>query len=305
MTTFAHVTDIHLPSLAFPSLSDLSMKQFLGLLNWYRSRRYLHRQTALDMIKTDLLKQNATHLIVSGDLVNLGLASEFKAGLKWLESLGSTEKVSFVPGNHDYYGAKQPYDLNSPFIDYMRSDALGASLGGGSGPDEPFVRTRDQIAFIGVNSAIPTPLFKAYGTVSEANLDQMGKILQKAKVHGFYRCIIVHHPPLFGLTSRSRAMTNDEDFSKTLKQFGAEMVLYGHNHLQNYTCFFTPDGPCHIIGTPSASIAKSGPYDLARYNLFNVKKQGQEWKTSLTGRGLEPKLEQVVTIEQRSLRGQR
>ena len=305
MTKFAHITDIHLPNLSFPSLSGLSLKQVLGLLNWYRSRRHLHRQTALDMIKADLLKQNAPHLIVSGDLVNLGLASEFNAGLKWLQTLGTAEQVSFVPGNHDYYGAKEPFDLNSPYIDYMRSDATGASLGGTSGPDEPFVRVYNQIAFIGINSAIPTPLFKAYGTVSDTNLNQLGKILQKAKAHGFYRCIIVHHPPLFGLTSRSRAMTNDEDFSKTLKQFGAEMVLYGHNHLQNYTCFFTPDGPCHVIGTPSASIAKSGPYDLARYNLFSVEKQGQEWKTSITGRGLEPKLEQVVTIEQRTLRGMR
>lgn len=300
MTVIAHLTDIHLPAIPKAPWSEMNLKQTLGLINWHLSRKYKHRRAALDLLLSDLKEQTVSHFMISGDLVNLGLKEEFAAGLAWMDELGGPSRISFVPGNHDYYGDSDVL-YEHKFQDYMSSDALGASLGGGTGPDEPFVRIIDEVALIGINSAIPTPLFKAYGEVSETALDQLGKVLAKAKAHGFYRCVIVHHPPLQGLTVNARAMNNDEAFTSVLLEAGAELVLYGHNHLQRYNRLTTVDGSCHVFGAPSASIGQVGKYDLARYNLFQIEPTDEGWRTEVTGRGVDPELASVGTVEHRSL----
>ena len=305
MTVLAHLSDIHLPPPALPALSSLRLKQLLGVLNWIRSRRTIHTTTALDFVLNDLDDQEFDHLIVSGDLVNFGLREEFEAGAAWLHGFERfatkgrpvTEFVSFVPGNHDYYDGPEGF-YSAPFADFMRSDAVGASLGGAAGPDAPFVRIVDQVALIGMNSAIETPLFKAYGEVADSQLHQLGKILKKARDNGFYRCVFVHHPPLSGTTSDHRMLLNDRDFEKVLKVSGAELVLYGHNHVQATHRFDTYDGPCAIVGCPSASVGRVGRYDLARYNLFHIEKTTDGWHTQMTGRALDQKLDRVIRAEQ-------
>ena len=50
----------------------------LGYLNWLRKRRAIHRADVLDSIVRDLTAQKFDHLAVTGDLVNIALAAEFK-----------------------------------------------------------------------------------------------------------------------------------------------------------------------------------------------------------------------------------
>ena len=305
MTVLVHLTDIHLPSPMFPPLSSLSFKQALGVLNWRRSRKFIHTEAALSLLLDDLKEHEFDHMVISGDLVNVAASEEIEAGLGWLKALTRfdrvtrpvTDFVSFVPGNHDYYCGPEPF-YAPDFTSFMTSDAVGASLGGSDGPEGPFVRIINDVALIGVNSAIPTPLFKAYGQVAETALHQLGKVLKKAKEHGFYRCVFVHHPPIADTTPPHRALLNDAAFEQTLKISGAELVLYGHNHVAATHRFETYDGPCAIVGTPSASVGRSGRYDLARYNLFHIQKGSEGWHTLMTGRALDQSLSRIVRAEQ-------
>lgn len=301
MTVIAHLTDIHLPSLPLPRLGELNLKQALGFLNWHWSRKNIHRAAALETLMDDLSEQSYSHMLVSGDLVNLGLKAEFKAGIDWLNMQGDHNDVSYVPGNHDYYPGNHIFEQNKSYLDFMKSDGVGASLGGGTGPDVPFVKIINKVALIGVNSGVTTPLFKAFGKVSDQQLEQLAKILKKAKAHGFYRLIGVHHPPIHGLTSPSRSMTNDTAFRALIKEAGAELVLYGHNHVQRYDRLLTCDGPCHVVGAPSASVGQAGKYDLARYNLYNISRGSNGWITQITGRGINPQLTRVNTVENKNL----
>lgn len=290
MTTIAHLTDIHLPELPRPALSELSAKRFFGLMNWHWSRKFIHRMKTLDAITADLSLQEFHHLIISGDLTNLALRSEYEAGMQWLKQFKGADEVSFVPGNHDYYGknlALYPDGTRGgELLPYMTSDFKGAELGGGNGPDLPFVRVVDNVALICLNSGIPTPLFKAYGAVSEASLAAFKRCLTLTKEAGLYRCVILHHPPLAGITSQSRGLNNDLAFQELLRKCGAELVLNGHNHKQRHDRLETKSGICHVIGTPSASVAKAGHYELARYNLFHISGTANKWETTMNGRGL-------------------
>ena len=50
-------------------------------------------------------------MLVTGDLVHIGLEQEMSEAAQWLRSLGPPEKVILVPGNHDNYAADS---LGSP-----------------------------------------------------------------------------------------------------------------------------------------------------------------------------------------------
>lgn len=297
MTVIAHLTDIHLPNDPALRLGEFSLKRFMGYMNWHRSRKTIHQFAVLGLLLDDLKAQHVDHIFVSGDLVNLGLDAEFVAGAAWLEALGSAADVSFVPGNHDYYGAGRAFMRGTAFTPFMTSDAQGKVLAGDTGPELPFVRlVDDDVAIIGVNSGMPTPLLKAYGEVSPDQMNLLRDILDRCRAAKLFRCVVLHHPPLAGLTRRSRALRNDEEFTALLQEHGAELVIYGHNHRQQHTRLETVDGTCHVVGTPSASVARSGHYDPGRYNLFTISGRPGAWVTDLNGRGISLELDRVSDL---------
>lgn len=303
-TLIAHLTDIHYPSRVGLGLNEFTFKRFFGFLNWHLSRKKLHLKETLDQISEDVLQQELDHLIVSGDLVNWSLKAEYEQGVNWLKQFGSYEDISFVPGNHDYYGANPVLssdDSEGGLSPYMTSNFKGIELGGDAGPHLPFVRVINDVALIFLNSGVPTPLFKAYGEVNRKSLEVLVDILTQARMQDLYRCVILHHPPLTGITSPSRGLNNDHELQTLLENYGAELVLYGHNHKQRHDKLSTKTGTCHVIGTPSASVGRQGRYEHARYNLFHIQRKSNSWITQMDGRGLLEDFGPVVDLEDRLL----
>ena len=101
--TLAHLSDPHLPPLPAARLRDLAGKRALGYLNWTRNRHKFHRRDVLDALVSDMQAQTPDHIAVTGDLVNLALEAEFAPSRAWLESVGTPDRVTVIPGNHDAY----------------------------------------------------------------------------------------------------------------------------------------------------------------------------------------------------------
>lgn len=308
-TIIAHLTDIHFPQNPKFSLSEISLKRFFGFMNWHFSRKKMHLSQTVEAISKDVLDQKFNHMIVSGDLVNLTLRKEYEAGFQWMKQFGQTNDLSFVPGNHDYYGknlslypeqlqnsSKAEKERGGELLPYMTSDMRGEALGGAKGPDLPFVRVVNDVALIGLNSGVPTPLFKAYGAINKKSLEVLAQILTAAEKQGLFRCVILHHPPLSGITRSSRGLQNDHELTSLLEEHGAELVLYGHNHKQHHVRLNTASGVCHVIGTPSASIGFDSRYELARYNLFSIQNSATGWALKMRGRGLKDNYGEVVDL---------
>jgi 3',5'-cyclic AMP phosphodiesterase CpdA len=78
-------------------------KRFFGWLSWRIRRRHFHRSAVVDALMDDLSHTSVDHLVVTGDLTNLSLVSEFGAARERLKQLGAARDVSIVPGNHDAY----------------------------------------------------------------------------------------------------------------------------------------------------------------------------------------------------------
>ena len=275
--TLAHLSDPHLPPLPAPRLADLASKRALGYLNWTRNRHKFHRRDVLDTLASDLQTQTPDHVAVTGDFVNLALEAEFAPARTWLESVGTPDRVTIIPGNHDAYVRATQHRFAETFANYLRGD--DASNG-----TFPFVRRRGPLALIGVSSAVPTPPLMATGWLGQSQLDALDRVLAQLSTGQVFRVLLIHHP----LRSKSRAkrLTDLPQLLALLKRHGVELVLHGHDHVHSTMWFDGPNGSIPAIGVPSASALAHGHYPAAAYNLFSIERDGDAWRCEQTVRGI-------------------
>jgi 3',5'-cyclic AMP phosphodiesterase CpdA len=280
--TLAHLSDPHLPPLPAPRLADLAGKRALGYLNWTRNRHKFHRRDVLDVLVSDLQTQTPDHIAVTGDLVNLALDAEFAPALTWLESVGTPDHVTVIPGNHDaYVRATQPCFAET-FKNYLRGD--DAPQDTTQGETFPLVQRRGPLALIAVSSAVPTPPLMATGWLGRSQLAALERILAGLATEQAFRVLLIHHP--LRSDSRAKRLTDSPQLLALLKRHGVELVLHGHDHIHSTMWFDGPNGPIPAVGVPSASALAHGRYPAAAYNLFAIERSGDAWLCEQTVRGI-------------------
>lgn len=303
-TIIAHISDVHVTPLSGLSPRHLNLKRTLGLMNWHRGRKHVHRAVVADQIVADMRALRPHHIAVTGDLCNIGLPDEYAAALSWLEGVGAPDLVSVVPGNHDIYtriGKHRGVDL---WRDYMSCDPFGARVAGSGSAQRgfPFVRRVGTVALIGVNSAVETRPFVAAGRVGQDQLDALEKVLGALSESGLARIVLIHHPPLPGLAPQARALGDAGELAGVLSRVGAELVLHGHNHRDMLNWADTPNGKIPVLGIASGSAGRRHKDEpLARYNLVRVRRAGAAWAIEATGRGLASPDSGVVELDRRLL----
>jgi 3',5'-cyclic AMP phosphodiesterase CpdA len=277
--TLAHLSDPHLAPLPAPVLRELAGKRALGYLNWTRNRHKVHRRDVLDGLVADLRARRPDHVAVTGDLVNIALEAEFAPARAWLESVGTPEHVTVVPGNHDAYMRATQHRFAEIGGDYLRGDgALTADP-----ITFPFVRRRGPLALIGVSSAVPTPPFMATGWLGQAQLDALDRILSELSTEPAFRVLLIHHP--LRSDSHYKRLTDSDELLALLKRYGVELILHGHDHIHSTMWLDGPRGSIPAVGVPSASAIAHGHYPAAAYNLFSIERDGDAWRCEQTVRG--------------------
>ena len=301
MFTLAYLSDPHLAPLPPPALHELMSKRFLGYLNWLRARKGIHNRNILDALTKDLLQQNADHIAVGGDLINLALRDEYTNALDWLQTLGSPRNVSVVPGNHDAYVPIEYSAGIGLWKAYMTGDGSKTKRPNPARNGFPYVRRFGNIALVGLCSGIPTAPFVAAGEVGTDQRAALEPILAELGKEGFYRIVMIHHPPLIGQSSARRGLRDVIEMEEILKDHGAELVLYGHRHFHAIDTLDTTSGTASVVGVPSASSCDGRAGHLARYNLFAIWNAEGKWHCEMTGRGLRTKNGQITQLERKML----
>ena len=291
MFTLAHISDPHLGPLPPVRAAELLNKRFFGYLSWMRRRRALHRPEVLAALAEDLGALAPDHLVVTGDLTNIALLDEFTQVADWLHGLGTPEAVSVVPGNHDAYIAV-PWEASwAKWAAFMSSETAGspARLPQGGPEDFPFVRYRGPVAIVGLSSAQPTPLFCAHGTVGEAQLARLGPLLRRLGEEGWFRVVLIHHPPTLDKVVWRKRLVDAAPFRRMIAESGAEMVLHGHDHTFGAERIAGPGGgEVPVIGVPSASAGRDSKHPVAHYQLYGIEQTGNGWRVDVTARGFDP-----------------
>jgi len=282
--TLAQLSDPHLSSLERVRKRDLLGKRALGYLSWLVNRRAEHRVEVLAALVRDLHCQQPDHIVITGDLTHLGLPHEFEEAKDWLCTLGSSSRVTVVPGNHDAYVAAS-WDRSFPqWAPYMISDSDGHQTvtTSGGGTTFPSLRVRGPIALIGVSTARPSAPFLAVGSLGASQLHKLGEVLEQAGREQLFRIVLMHHPPLPGIVRWRKRLTDSAHFRAVVARYGAELVLHGHAHRTSFVQLETSVESPLAIGVPSASAHGRKKGGRAQYHIYRLTRTSVGWQLLLS-----------------------
>jgi 3',5'-cyclic AMP phosphodiesterase CpdA len=297
---FAQISDPHLTTLEGVSRKELLNKRALGYLSWRRKRRFEHRPEVLVALLEDLKSQAFDQLMITGDLTHIGLPSEFEQVQSWLPTLGAPEDICLVPGNHDacvHSPWSKSYALWTP---YMAGDATADTRKNGASL-LPSLRIRGDIAFIGVNTAVPKAPLMATGTVGEAQLERLAPLLQETGERGLFRVVYLHHCPIKGVEKWRKRLTDAKKVEHILNDKGVELVLHGHGHRKHLLELETSHGNAPVVALPSASALGLHGADVAEYNRYIVERKESGWRLDIHSRRFDKEQNIFVAGELQSL----
>lgn len=284
----AHLTDLHLPIPQPIKWQYLANKRGLGALSWFRRRRFIHKPETLQLITEDIRRSAADHVVITGDLVNLGLPAELEAGALWLRDFGPRDWITFVPGNHDTL-VKAPWTALLPLAPYMSGlredgkDRLPRDLS-----DFPFVRNIGPMALISVNTGIPKAPGLATGAIGPPQMARLEKVLVETGNQGMIRVISIHHPPVPGTVSKRKSLDDGHEFVALLRKTGAELVIHGHGHKPLLKKIDGPDGTIPVIGAGSASATiEHHGRPTAQYHLYAFRHEDAKLMLDVEVRGFD------------------
>jgi 3',5'-cyclic AMP phosphodiesterase CpdA len=292
MFTLAHLSDPHIGPIATPRLRELLNKRGLGLINWYRKRHRHHHADVLGAIVRDMQAQSPDHIAVTGDLVNISLDTEFAGAARWLMSVGMSEHVTLVPGNHDAYIRRASGWAAQHWGEYMRGD---------DGAGFPFVRRRGPLAIVGLTTSLPTGPFMATGHLGGEQLARLAEILITLSREALFRVVLIHHPPIPNKRHYMKRLIDGPMFRAMLAEHGADLVLHGHNHEQQLMWIDGPQGRIPAVGVPSASAIISDHDEPAAYNLYQVDGGPGAWSCEMVVRGLREGREEISELQRQRL----
>ena len=293
MFVLAHLSDPHLGPIPTPRLIELINKRGLGLINWYRKRHRHHRADVLDAIVCDMHAQSPDHTAVTGDLVNVSLESEFAAAARWLAQVGTPERVTLVPGNHDAYIRRMAGSAAQHWREYMRGDDAAGF---------PFVRRRGPLAIIGLTTSLPTGPLMATGRLGGEQLARLAEILIALAREPLFRVVLIHHPPIPNRRHYMKRLIDGAMFRAMIAEHGAELILHGHNHEQQLMWLDGPRGRIPAVGVPSASAIISAHDEPAAYNLYRIDGAPGAWQCEMVARGLSEGRTGITELTRKTLR---
>lgn len=255
-----HLTDPHLSKLDGIRFSALRGKRRSGYISWRRNRSKNYLPDVLEKLSVAVQAENADKILLTGDLVQIGLESEIGQAAKWLASLGSADRVMLVPGNHDVYARTSAAAVYKYWGEYL--------FYGGSPGHFPVLRKLGKLSLIGLSTAVVSPLFMATGKLGTGQLEELACLLEAAAAEQQLTCLLIHHPPLHGMTKRRKALTNTQALQDVLGSFPPALIFHGHLHHNREHQW----GDTRIFCTAAASSVSD-----ASYRVIDIDEHGDHW----------------------------
>jgi 3',5'-cyclic AMP phosphodiesterase CpdA len=287
--TFAHLSDPHLSSPTDASLRTLLGKRGLGYLSWRLRRRSAAGPATWAALARDVDAMRPDHMLITGDLTQLGLPTEFAQVRRALEGLGDPARVTVVPGNHDVYHTGSWGPMLSCWAPYFTPDAAQAhSLDARGRHPFPTLRVRGGVAIIGVCTARPSAPLLAVGTVGAGQRHRLADVLAKTGRRGLFRVVLMHHPPTPSVVAWRKRLTDASALRAIVAEHGAELILHGHAHRASLISLPGATGPALVIGAPPAAPLGERADARGSYYLGRVTPTGGGWRLRLELRALLP-----------------
>lgn len=192
MTLIAHVSDLHLTPVPFPFGEGL--KPALGWINW-RRKPGAHDNAIGEQTIAAVRACAPDHVALTGDLIELGLPSEYAAAGAALAALGEPERLSWAPGNHDVYTPQAEARLRAILADWLAPPHTSPQRGevGAPAPGEGE----------GGRPIGEVPLSRPLANLPPPGGGAEVQVTRRARVRGDLR----HHFPRLDLVGRAAVVT--------------------------------------------------------------------------------------------------
>jgi 3',5'-cyclic AMP phosphodiesterase CpdA len=272
----AHLSDLHLLSLDGVPVRRFLNKRASGWINLQVKRGAIHRTSNVRAVLRAVTEARVDHVVVTGDLTNLALESEFDLARDILRrELGmDPSAVTIVPGNHDLYtrGALRSARFGTYFSQWLASDLpeLAVDAGGGR---FPIVRLRDGVAIVGLSSAVPRPPLIAAGELGKAQIEALKRILAHPEVSQRMAVLVLHHPVLqhgSALKQYADGLRDAAALRPVLDSLERGLILHGHLHRRLHRTIPTDHGRIDQVGATSASLEHEAPDRMAGFNVYQI-----------------------------------
>lgn len=266
-----HLTDPHLSHLNDVKVTSLRGKRWSGYASWYKNRQKKYLPSVLEHLCASVKKEGADQILLTGDLLQIGLETEVEQATRWLRNLGPAGQVMLVPGNHDIYAKGSAVTTYQAWPEYLfQSDHPGA---GSESTPFPVLRKVGKLSLIGLSTAVVTPVFMAGGELGAAQLERLSGLLEQAAREGQLTCLLIHHPPLPGMTNWRKALKDAAALEAVLKKHPPGLVFHGHLHHNREYLW----GDSRIYCTAAASSVSD-----ASYRVIDIDDLGDRWALRMT-----------------------
>lgn len=279
MFRIAHVSDLHVLAPSGVELRRLVFnKRITGYANLaFKRARVYRRDLLLRVLEAAAIA--ADQLVVTGDITNLSLESEYEEAVALLRAASRSAPVTVVPGNHDIYlpvtlrERRFPFHFSPFFASDLPEFALDLPAG-----RFPSVRLCGPTAIIGLSSAVPRPPFISAGVLGDAQLEALSRLLHHPEVARRTPVILVHHSPFDSRLHWEQlrgGLVDAGALRKVLQPLSQGLVLYGHHHERRHDLLRTQAGALHAVCASAAPVDHPSPRIRAGFNLYTFDAEGR------------------------------
>ena len=263
----AHLSDLHILDLKNVGFRRFFSRRMLGGLNLLSFRHEAHSAAVFERLLEDLLDQRPDHVVITGDVSNLALESEFERVAAYLRLMWDYHSVSIVPGNHDYYtpGAIRTRRFEKAFYPYMFPDFtdMDVSL-------YPYAKPLGPVTLFGMCSATHNAPLYARGEVDADQIERFVHLVNEPQHRRSYKVVLIHH----NLYERrawsdfSGTLVNRKELADLFLVNGIDLVLHGHDHTAHIDFLHGGGRRIPTVGSGSSTATSRHPLHAARYNLY-------------------------------------
>jgi 3',5'-cyclic AMP phosphodiesterase CpdA len=265
VTVIAHVSDLHLSPVPFPTEWPWRLKPVLGWINW-RRQLGAHDDAVWDRTAAAVLAAAPDFVAVTGDLIELGLSSEYARARAALGQLGDPAHVSWAPGNHDAYTTDTTARIRDQLGDWIAATAIKGDLRG----HFPRLDRVGRAIVITLCSGTPTWTFSAEGALGASQLARLDTMLSGLDRAGHLPVIAIHHPPVAEGLHPLKRLRDGEALLNILARNRCPLVLHGHLHEACRREWRAGDHGVTLIGATSASATGRRGEEGPTFNLVTI-----------------------------------
>jgi Icc protein len=224
-TRIAHLSDAHVLDPR-PSRTRPGWSMRTRFLSFGRPLDGVGRQRKLRRAIDGAKRVGANHLVISGDLTEIGAPGEYETLAEVLHDSGlPPERITLVPGNHDLYSSADGWRwaLQGPLAAFARTSA----------GDPGKIVEVGGATLMPIDATFHQPVTRSAGWMADETLAHIERRAADASRAGRPLIVVQHHPPFERTTSALHwldGLVGAARMMHALESFRNLFVLHGHLH---------------------------------------------------------------------------